>query len=75
MDDDIGDTGMGPVRQTLSQLRLRDLLVEVQDRVEFTGSGLTNLWQRAERAGGEFTIESASATGGTRLRWSAPLLQ
>jgi hypothetical protein len=34
MDDDIGDTGMGPVRQTLSQLRLRELLVEVQDRVE-----------------------------------------
>jgi len=34
MDDDIGDTGMGPVRQTLPQLRLREFLVEVQDRVE-----------------------------------------
>jgi two-component system sensor histidine kinase DevS len=57
-----------------------DLCIEVSDDgrgmpAEFTGSGLTNLWQRAEQAGGEFTIESASATGGTRLRWSAPLLQ
>jgi two-component system sensor histidine kinase DevS len=56
-----------------------DLSIEVSDDgrgmpAEFTGSGLTNLWQRAEQAGGEFTIESASATGGTRLRWSAPLL-
>ena len=28
-----GDTGMRPLRDTLSQLRLRELLVEVQDRV------------------------------------------
>jgi two-component system, NarL family, sensor histidine kinase DevS len=57
-----------------------DLSIEVSDDgrglpAEFTGSGLTNLWRRAEEAGGEFTIESASAAGGTRLKWSAPLLQ
>ncbi|OBK19803.1 GAF domain-containing sensor histidine kinase [Mycobacterium asiaticum] len=28
------DAGLGPLRHTLSQLRLRELLVEVQDRVE-----------------------------------------
>ncbi|GAB7142393.1 hypoxia sensor histidine kinase DosS/DevS [Mycobacterium riyadhense] len=33
-DDGASDVGMGPLRQTLSQLRLRELLVEVQDRVE-----------------------------------------
>jgi two-component system sensor histidine kinase DevS len=42
---------------------------------EFTGSGLMNLRQRAEQVGGEFRIESTPATGGTLLRWSAPLLQ
>jgi len=57
-----------------------DLCIEVSDDGrgmpdEFTGSGLTNLRGRAEQAGGELTIESASARGGTRLRWSAPLLQ
>jgi len=37
MNDDMGDAGLRgirPVRHTLSQLRLRELLVEVQDRVE-----------------------------------------
>ena len=29
-----GETGMRPLRDTLSQLRLRELLTEVQDRVE-----------------------------------------
>lgn len=29
-----GESGLHPLRQTLSQLRLRELLVEVQDRVE-----------------------------------------
>jgi two-component system, NarL family, sensor histidine kinase DevS len=33
MDDGTGDAGMAPLRHTLSQLRLRELLVEVQDRV------------------------------------------
>jgi hypothetical protein len=28
------ETGVRPLRDTLSQLRLRELLVEVQDRVE-----------------------------------------
>lgn len=56
-----------------------DLCIEVSDNGcgmpdEFTGSGLTNLWRRAEEVGGEFSIEKASA-GGTLLRWSAPLLQ
>jgi two-component system sensor histidine kinase DevS len=57
-----------------------DLCIEVSDNGrgmpdEFTGSGLTNLRRRAEQAGGEFTIESTPTTGGTLLRWSAPLLQ
>ncbi|OMC57635.1 histidine kinase [Mycobacterium sp. IS-836] len=57
-----------------------DLCIEVSDNGrgmpdEFTGSGLTNLRRRAEQAGGQFTIESARGTGGTVLRWSAPLLQ
>jgi len=57
-----------------------DLCIEVSDNGrgmpgEFTGSGLTNLQRRAEQVGGEFTIESVSASGGTLLRWSAPLLQ
>jgi two-component system sensor histidine kinase DevS len=57
-----------------------DLSIEVSDNGrgmpdEFTGSGLTNLRRRAAQAGGEFTIESAPGTGGTVLRWSAPLLQ
>ena len=57
-----------------------DLCIEVSDNGcgmpdEFTGSGLTNLTRRAEQVGGEFVIESIPATGGTLLRWSAPLLQ
>ena len=56
-----------------------DLRIEVSDNGrgmpdEFTGSGLTDLRQRAAQAGGDFTIESAPDTGGTLLRWSAPLL-
>ena len=37
MTDEIGsrvDPGVSPVRDALSQLRLRELLIEVQDRVE-----------------------------------------
>ena len=57
-----------------------DLCVEVSDNgrgmpAEITGSGLTNLRRRAEQAGGELTIDSTPGTGGTVLRWSAPLLQ
>jgi signal transduction histidine kinase len=37
-----------------------------------TGSGLTNLLQRAQQVGGTFAVESPP-TGGTLLRWSAPL--
>ncbi|BCI90348.1 hypothetical protein NIIDMKKI_55540 [Mycobacterium kansasii] len=56
-----------------------DLCIEVSDNGcgmpdQFTASGLTNLRRRAEEAGGEFAIE-ATASGGTLLRWSAPLLQ
>ncbi|CAN3127428.1 GAF domain-containing protein [Mycobacterium sp. smrl_JER01] len=39
---------------------------------DITGSGLTNLRQRAADAGGTFTVEPGPA-GGTRLYWSAPL--
>jgi two-component system, NarL family, sensor histidine kinase DevS len=39
---------------------------------DITGSGLTNLWRRAEQVGGSFSIESPP-TGGTVLTWSAPL--
>jgi signal transduction histidine kinase len=54
-----------------------DLSIEVTDdgkgiSGDITGSGLTNLRQRALEAGGEFTIQ-AVPTGGTVLRWTAPL--
>lgn len=56
-----------------------DLCIEVSDNGrgmpgDYTGSGLINLRRRAEEAGGEFLIENLP-TGGTLLRWSAPLLQ
>lgn len=54
-----------------------DLCIEVVDdgrgiAPDVTRSGLTNLRQRAEDAGGSFTVE-AVALGGTRLKWCAPL--
>jgi two-component system, NarL family, sensor histidine kinase DevS len=55
-----------------------ELCIEVSDNgrgidsAAITCSGLANLSQRAEDAGGSFTVE-ASSTGGTRLRWCAPL--
>ena len=54
-----------------------DLTIEVVDNGrgisgDTTGSGLTNLRRRAEDVGGAFTVEHC-ATGGTLLRWSAPL--
>lgn len=54
-----------------------DVRVEVvDDGVGISGgiteSGLRNLRQRADDAGGEFTVENMP-TGGTLLRWSAPL--
>nr|WP_255669119.1 GAF domain-containing protein [Aeromicrobium duanguangcaii] len=36
-------------------------------------SGLRNLAERAERAGGTFVIGSADGTAGTRVTWRAPL--
>jgi two-component system sensor histidine kinase DevS len=56
-----------------------DLCIEVGDDgrgmpEEITGSGLTNLERRAQEAGGEFAIGTQSS-GGTLLRWSAPLVQ
>jgi len=39
---------------------------------DVTASGLTNLSQRAEDAGGSLTVEALPA-GGTKLRWCAPL--
>jgi signal transduction histidine kinase len=39
---------------------------------EVTGSGLNNLRRRADEVGGSFVIESPPS-GGTVLRWSAPL--
>ena len=54
-----------------------DLRIEVIDDgqgvpADVTGSGLTNLRRRAAELGGDFTIEPAPS-GGTLLRWSAPL--
>lgn len=54
-----------------------DLCIEVVDNGcgiedDVTGSGLTNLRQRADDAGGSFTAEAVS-TGGTKLRWCASL--
>jgi signal transduction histidine kinase len=54
-----------------------DLLIEVVDDghgipEHITGSGLTNLLQRAQQVGGAFTVDSPPS-GGTVVRWSAPL--
>lgn len=54
-----------------------DVRVEVVDdgvgiSGDITESGLRNLRQGADDAGGEFTVENMP-TGGTLLRWSAPL--
>lgn len=54
-----------------------DVRVEVVDdgvgiSGDITESGLRNLRQRADDAGGEFIVENMP-TGGTLLRWSAPL--
>lgn len=54
-----------------------DVRVEVVDdgvgiSGDITESGLRNLRQRADDAGGEFTVDNMP-TGGTLLRWSAPL--
>ena len=54
-----------------------DLCLEVIDNGtgitdDITGSGITNLRQRAQDTGGTLTIHDAPG-GGTLLRWSAPL--
>lgn len=54
-----------------------DLTIEVVDNGrgipdDITGSGLTNLRQRAQQVGGDFSVDRVLA-GGTLLRWSAPL--
>jgi signal transduction histidine kinase len=54
-----------------------DLCIEVTDdgigiKGEVTGSGLTNLRQRAEDVGGALSLHAVS-TGGTTLCWRAPL--
>lgn len=54
-----------------------ELSIEVTDNGcgvpgDITGSGLTNLRRRAEEVGGSFTID-AQPTGGSKLKWSAPL--
>ncbi|MCG7592601.1 GAF domain-containing protein [Mycobacterium sp. PSTR-4-N] len=54
-----------------------ELVIEVIDNGRgisgsITGSGLTNLGQRAADAGGSLTIGPADG-GGTRLRWAVPL--
>lgn len=55
-----------------------ELSIEVVDNGvgipdDITGSGLDNLRHRAQEVDGSFTINTP-ATGGTSLRWSAPLL-
>jgi len=62
---------------TVSVLVEDEFLIEVIDNgrgipSDVTGSGLTNLRKRAEEVGGEFTLDNAPS-GGTVLRWSAPL--
>ena len=60
------------------QVKVEDhLCIEVVDNGQglpegITESGLRNLRQRAQEAGGDFTIGKA-ASGGTTVRWSAPL--
>ena len=54
-----------------------DLCIDVVDNgcgisSDITGSGLTNLGQRAADVGGTLTVET-TPEGGTRLRWRAPL--
>jgi signal transduction histidine kinase len=54
-----------------------ELCIEVIDNGrgiagDITGSGLSNLRQRAEDRGGSFTVEP-NPGGGTVLRWTAPL--
>lgn len=54
-----------------------DLCIEVRDDgrgipADVTRSGLTNLRRRAEEAGGSFSVECVD-TGGTLLRWRAPM--
>lgn len=53
------------------------LVIEVADDGrglpdDITGSGLRNLRQRSDEVGGDFTVDQVP-TGGTLLRWSAPL--
>jgi signal transduction histidine kinase len=55
-----------------------DLRIEVTDNGcgitgDVTASGLANLRRRADEVGGSFALESVP-TGGTKLRWSAPLV-
>jgi signal transduction histidine kinase len=62
---------------TVSVLVEDEFLIEVVDNghgvpSDITGSGLMNLRKRAEEVGGEFTLENVPS-GGTVLRWSAPL--
>ncbi|MGZ8802802.1 MAG: sensor histidine kinase [Mycobacterium sp.] len=54
-----------------------ELSIEISDNGrglpdEITGSGITNLRRRAEDVGGTFSITN-SPTGGTVLKWCAPL--
>ena len=54
-----------------------EVCIEVADNgcgvpPDITGSGLTNLRERADDVGGSFTVEALPA-GGTKLRWCAPL--
>ena len=62
---------------TLNVIVEDELCIEVADNgcgipPDITGSGLSNLRRRADDVGGSFAIEALS-TGGTKLRWCAPL--
>ncbi|ORB28661.1 histidine kinase [Mycolicibacterium parafortuitum] len=64
-------------RLAVSVAAADELCIEVVDDgrglpPDITGSGLTNLRERAAAVGGSFTVE-AGPQGGTRLRWCAPL--
>ena len=68
----------GTVSVTLSATEIELTLIVVDDGVGIAesrarNSGLANLGKRAQRWGGNLTVERGD-TGGTRLTWTVPLV-
>ena len=59
------DCGAHPLRDTLSQLRLRELLIEVQDRVEQIVKGAVSSWIRAGLAAAACAASSKPSDSGS----------